>query len=441
MLRKVKIVLIGAGSASFARGIVADLIFSKDLENLDLTVTLVDIDEIALDRMFRFAKLLKKYHNSKIKIEAATDRKEALLGANYVITAVARKRLELWEQDFSIPLTFGFQQIYGENGGPGAAFHTLRSLHLMIPIAKDMEKLCPEAFLINFSNPESRVCLGVNKLTQIRAAGLCHGAFSTQKITAQILNKGQKDFEITIGGINHFHWVLNIKEITTGKDLYPEFHKKMESAEEKIGPLTYLMYKKFGLFPFPDDTHIGEYVPFAYEICGPKWYSLSRKRKIFAKEEKERYGIILGSEQEIQQVVAGKKPLSKELMKPSGELTVSIIGDIEFNRNKRELSVNIPNEGMAIPNLPEDAIVEIPARVDKDGVHPIKVGPLPEAIAGLCHRQITIQNLLVQAYKERSKKILLQALIIDPIVNSISRAEQMMEQMLEMQADFLPKFR
>jgi len=440
-MERIKIVFIGAGSASFGRANIANIVSSQKLKDKEVLVSLVDIDEVALDRTYRFAQILKQYYKSKVNFEATTERKKALPQANYVITAVARKRMELWKQDFYIPLSYGFKQVYGENGGPGAAFHTLRSIHLILPIARDMEDLCPNALLINYSNPESRVCLAVNKLTNIRVIGLCHGAFGTLRAVAEILGREEKDIDITIGGINHFHWVLKIEDKNTGKDLYPQFHKRMERMKGEVrvkgvsgGPLTYLMYKKFGLFPLPADNHIGEYVSFGYEVTGPHWLY-----------ERRAPGWDTTSDpfiHKIQEVVEGKKPLSDELARPDPyERAIPIIEGIEFDYNRKELSVNVPNEGRAVANLPEDAIVEIPVLVNREGVHPISVGPLPEAIAEMCRRQITIQNLLIQAYKERSKELLLQALIIDPVVDSIPRAEKMMEEMLKLQADFLPELK
>ena len=455
-MKKLKIVVIGAGSASFGRGTLADLIASEELKEFELTISLVDIDKITLDRMHQFANLLKKHSSSNAKIEATTEREKALPGANYVITSVAQKRWQLWEKDFYIPAVYGFRHVIGENGGPGSAFHTLRSLNLMIPIAQDMEKLCPDALLLNFTNPESRVCLGITKLTCIRTVGLCHGAFGTLDKISEILGRPEEDIDLTIGGINHFHWALQIRSQSDGKDLYPEFRQKMEQSDWSLDAFTRKMYELFGYFPYPAPSHPGEYVSFAHKISGPlfiKWGLGEVSRRLGAKASEHIYVLdgkpnqpnyeLWSREQpdKIQHVVEGKNPLTEELTKPTGELTIPIICDIEFNRNKKELSVNIPNKNFAISNLPEDAIVEIPGRVDAEGVHPIKVGALPEVIAALCNKQISIQKLLVEAYRQKSKKLLLQALIIDPIVDSVDRAEQMMEHMLKIEADYLPEFR
>lgn len=454
-MKKLKIVSIGVGSASFGRGILADLIASEELRKFELTVSLVDIDKVALDRMYRFASMLKRHYSASAKIEATTDRRKVLPGANYVIASIARERWKLWEKDFYIPIAYGFRQTFGENGGPGAAFHTLRSLHITIPLCKDMEELCPDALLINFTNPESRVCLGITKLTRIKTVGLCTGPFETLGVISRILGISKKDIDLTLGGINHFHWVLQMRSQPEGKDLYPEFRRKMEQSDWDLDLFTRRMFKLIGLFTYPSASHIGEYVSFAYDMAGPifpKWGLGKVSQRIGAKISEHTYEVEGKSHQispefrsieqkdKIQRVVEGKEPLTEELARSTGGLPISIICDIEFNRSKKELSVNVPNENLAVSNLPEDAIVEVPAQVDAEGIHPIKVGPLPEVLAAICRHQISIQNLLVEAYRERSKRLLLHALILEPVVDSIEQAEKMMEHLLKLEADYLPEF-
>ena len=451
-----KVVVIGAGSATFGQGSISDILSSKELREFDLTVTLVDIDEAALSRMHRLSLLIKEHYGSKATIEATTDRKEALSGANYVIASVARDRWELWQKDFYTPLAYGFRHIFGENGGPGAAFHTLRSLHLMIPIARDMEELCPDAWLLNFTNPESRVCLAISKLTKVRSVGLCHGVFTTLAAISRILKKPSDQIELTIGGINHFHWALKIRDQASGKDLRPQLDEKLRKSDCGLQPLILRLHKLFGYLTYPAASHPGEYVSFAHDISGPlllKWGIGSVSRQIGAKASECIYDAegkagqpsydLWSSERakKIQEVADGRAPLTEKFSAATTELAVPIICDIEFDRGRRELSVNVPNQGSAVSNLPEDMIVEVPAVVDAKGVHPVQVGPLPEAIAAMCRLQGSIQNLLVEAYRQQSKKFLLQALIIDPIVDSADRAEQMMEHMLRSQANYLPELK
>ncbi len=436
-MKEVKVVLVGAGSLSFGRGTIADLLAADRLNRqTQLTVVLVDTDEEALERMYNFAQVLKDYRGASARLEATTDRTEALPGADYVTIAVARQRIKLWEQDFTVPAAFGFPQVFGENGGAGAAFHTLRSVHLTMPIIRDVERLCPEALVLNFTNPESRVCLAINRLSKVKAAGICHGPFAAQLKVAEVLGKEPEDVELTVGGINHFYWVLGIKDARDGADLYPRFAERMEQQTWGLGPLVRYLYDTYGLLTYPADSHPGEYVGFAYSLTGPRFYDYRKHHVAWEQGTEDQ----LPHWKIVQQVADGEAPMTEELAETSGEVVIPIIEAIELDSPCRIISANIPNSELSVANLPADAIVEVPATVDGQGLHPIAVGPLPEAIAAMCRLQISIQELLIQAYRQRSKRLLLQALLLEPTVDDAHQAELMMEEMLQRQADFLPSF-
>lgn len=463
MKKKLKIVIIGAGSADFGQGVLADFMTSEELKEFEVKLVLVDIDKVALDRMFRLAKLIKDFHKSRVTIEASTNRLEALPGADYVITSVAVRRWDLWQKDYFIPAAYGFRHVFGENGGPGAAFHTMRSLNIMIPICRDIEKLCPDAYLFNYSNPESRVCLGISKLTKIKNVGLCHGPMETLAKIGQILEKPVEGIDLTIAGINHFHWALKIIDKKSGKDLYPELDRRIYNFNWDADNMTLALYKVFGLFPFPAPSHPGEYMNFAFDIAGPSFIywgigpvSLNQSAKVtdldfFIEEMSNTPSYTLWSQNQvarIDKILAGELPitdkdmlLKKDVTEPSREISISLICDMEFNRDRKELGGNIMNEGFAITNLPEDMIVEVPIKANAGGIKPVKVGKLPDAIAGMCSIQGYIQNLLIEAFEKKSKKIFFQALVIDPIVDNVDRAEKMMETMLKAEAEYLPELK
>jgi alpha-galactosidase len=409
----------------------------------------------------KLSNLIKDHYKSRARINATNDRTHALPGANYVIVSVASNRWDLWEKDYYIPASYGFNQVFGENGGPGGAFHTLRSLNIMIPIAKDVEKYCANALLLNFTNPESRVCLGISKLTNVRAVGLCHGPVETLNIISEILKKPANEIQLTVGGLNHFHWALEIKDKKTGKNLYPDIDKSIESFNWQADNLTLELYKLFGLITYPAPSHPGEYLGFAHSTAGPHfvyWGIGKVSRGLNTKESdlnfvyewqnnRPSYELwSMGQVDRIEKVIEGKNLLTDKdpmfdstLIDPTIEIAVPIICDIEFNRDRMEISANVVNNNFAVSNLPKDAIVEVPILVNSNGIEPVKVGPLPEAIKGLCEIQISIQNLIVDAYKEKSKKFLLQALIIDPIVDNLKRAKEMMDTMLRIEKEFLPE--
>lgn len=457
-MKKIKVVLIGAGSAIFGMGTIVDLVSSEELKERELNIVLVDIDKNALDRMLKLANIIRDYYKSEATIEATTDREEALYGAKYVISSVAKRRWDLWQKDYYIPAVYGFKHMFGENGGPGGAFHTLRSLDIMIPICRDMEKLCPDALLINFTNPESRVCLGVSKLTKIRNVGLCHGSMETLNIISKILDMPENEIEITIGGLNHFHWALKIINKKSGEDLYPQIDKKIDDYDWGADTLTSILYELFGLFPFPSPSHTGEYINFGHEIIhtpfidwgiGEISRNLSSKVTdldyiIESKSKMPSYELSsIDQVERIDKIITGELPIESEDIicneDINKELAVPVICDIEFNCNRREIAGNVINKGFAISNLPEDAIVEVPIMVGSDGIKPIKVGPLPTAIAGMCSIQVYIQKLLVEAYEKKSKRALFQAIVIDPVIDNLDRAKEMMETMLKVEADYLPE--
>lgn len=214
-----KIVLIGAASKSFGRSQIVDVLTAKELRGRSVTFSLVDWDEAALDRMVRFAIAVKDRTGTDVEIEHTTDRTHALRGADYVILSVARKRMELWEQDFRVPLSHGFRHCLGENGGPGAVSHALRSLELVIPICRDVEEICPDALVMNFTNPEARVLHAICHLTQVNAAGFCHGVFGAIRALSSYLDRPVKQLEVISAGMNHFYCVLRVTDKETGEDL------------------------------------------------------------------------------------------------------------------------------------------------------------------------------------------------------------------------------
>lgn len=427
-----KIVIIGAGSRSFGRGQVADMLQAKDLNRRDTVLCLVDSDAEALERMMKVAQRIREHVKSDIRLEGATDYREALPGAKYVIIAVARKRYELWEQDFRIPLSYGFRHCTGENGGPGALFHALRSFELVIPICRAVEKVCPDAFVMNFTNPEARVLHAVSHLTRAKAAGFCHGFYGAHNAISRYLNQPPEQLEITSAGLNHFYCVLSVKEKSTGRERLSDVIR-LAAADSSAEPLFRKIAQLFGVFTFPSDNHIGEYLAYGSEFHGIKWLYGLESRKIPA-----------GTVQKplpVDEYAKGLRPIDDpQILSLSGELTVPIISDIEFNRNRLHAAVNVINRDGYIDNLPRSCAVEVPGMVNAGGIHPQHVGAIPEIFAVYSRTQYAIHELLTEAYRTSSKRLLLQALLLDPMVNSITGAEKMLDEMLELQKEYLPSF-
>ena len=231
---------------------------------------------------------------------------------------------------------------------------------------------------------------------------------------------------------------MKIEDARAGKDLYPALRRKVDRNPEVLSPLVRTIWNIFGLIPFPSDSHIGEYLPFAHEFRGAKLHQGFRWTPV--KENGNTSGPVEAKER-LAPFFRGEQPLDKSVLRASGEIAVNIICDIELDLGRREPSVNVPNKNGAVENLPRDAIVEVAATVDRKGIHPEKVGPLPPAIAEWCRRQPVVQELLVESYRTGSRNLLLQALLLDPIVDSVAKAEQLIADMIPLQGDFLPSFK
>jgi alpha-galactosidase len=430
-----RIVLVGAGSRSFGLKQVMDVLRSAELRGRGVTLALVDENAQALETMSRVAARAKQAAGTDVALESHTDRKTALPGADYVVVSVARRRMDLWEQDYRVPLAHGFRHILGENGGPGALFHGLRSIHLVVPLCRDVETLCPRARVLNFTNPEARVLHAVKHLTKADAYGFCHGVFSALERLPAYTGRALEDLEYVSAGLNHFYAFQKIRDRRTGEDLLPlVLARAAADTSGHGGPLFRKFAEVFGMFTYPSDDHIGEYVSFGAEF---------RKSIYKYGNEHVRYNDPGAAPRQdlLGDYAAGRIPADDPaLFKTSEELTVPVICDIMLDRGTWRPSVNALNTEGYIPNMPRDVVVEVPVKADARGIHPQHVDPLPEPLASFTRTQYAIHGLLTEAYRTGSRKLLLQALLLDPCVDSIVAAEQLLDWMLDKQAAFLPTF-
>jgi alpha-galactosidase len=457
-MSKTKIVVIGVGSASFGPSILSDLLQCDHLHGS--TIALCDINEQGLDMMVRLAKRLNREWDAGMTIEASTDRRDLLPGAEFVIVAIAVDRDKCWRQDWQIPLKYGIRQPLGENGGPGALFHTARNAPMILGICRDMEVLCPAALLMNFTNPVPRMTLVASRYSKVKPVGLCHQIGMGYAIVALVLGKELGfDFEyegdewalyeivfghteqiyealdIKAAGLNHFTFMLDIRRRRTGEDLYPLFVQRLREFTPVIQPLSQRILEAFGVFPATGDGHLAEYVHWAHDPKTKPWEKYHLEPYDWDAAEKRRDEMWC----EIKRMVEGG-PIVGSVKRGSGELAIPIIGGVLENRNAYEVAADIPNEGY-ISNLPDGAIVEVPVVASRLGVRGVGVGPLPEPIAALCRTQITVASLAVDAAVTGSKELALQALLVDPMVNDIDQARALLHEMLEVQRDYLPQFR
>jgi alpha-galactosidase len=437
-----RIVLVGAGSTSFGPPMFNDLYLSKELEGS--TVVLHDINKEKLEMIYELLLVENERKNNKFNLETTLNRKEAFENADFIISSIEiGDRMKLWRQDYEIPRKHGSTQILGECGGPGGTFHSWRIIPSIVEIVKDAEKICPNAFFINFSNPMSRVCLAIKRsVKNLKYVGLCHQiGFMTRHLPI-ILKKPIKELRLLVGGLNHFAFLLGVEDLVANRSLMSKVNKKiLPYFEEKensfeFSSLSFEIFKRFGYFSYAGDNHIGEYLQFGEEFTNTKdmvdWINLmdkagqrtyrrfERNHKLLKKEEYPKQGSLWN--------------------RRSGERAIPIIEGIVNDKNSYEYAVNIPNDNI-IENLPEDLILECSATVNKDGIHGVKIGNLPKNIAALLRIEATIQDLSVEAVMTRSKDLAISSLAIDPNVGNFEMAENIFNEMNELQKNYLPKFK
>jgi alpha-galactosidase len=425
-----KIVLIGAGSVMFGLGAVGDILKSKALAGS--TIVLNDINPNALAAVEDVAKGYIKERSLPFKIQATTSLDEALVGAQFcVISIEVGNRHELWEQDWKIPQQYGFRQVFGENGGPGGLFHALRIALPILGICERISQICPEALVFNLSNPMVRIMHAIHtKFPKLKCVGICHEVASLIEHLPPLLNTSVDNLDMKAGGFNHFSVLVEVKYKDTGKDAYPDVREKapayFANAPAVFGyigerRLFQEVLKRFGTLPITTDSHFGEYIPWAASVVdhrGIMEFYNSYKSEMSSNREEARRRVEEGtSEAEYWRVVP-------------------IIEGIITNSGHYEMSVNIPNDGF-IDYLPQNQIVEVPATVDRCGVHGVKLDPYPKGFAGLLLLQVAVNDLTTDAILSKSKAAALQALLVDPVVDDANAAEEMLETMISLQEKWL----
>lgn len=417
-----KIVFLGASSASFGLSMFRDLFSTHDLAGC--TLVLVGRDAGRLARAKAVANLLNDMSGAGLAIEATTDWRAALDGAGFVVHSTAIDRNRLWRLDFEVPRKYGIRHTLGENGGPGALFFTLRTLPVVFDFVREMETRCPEALFINFSNPESRIILALGQHSRIKHIGLCHGIFIAQSQVASILGLPNEGVEVWGAGLNHFQCLMRIRDRKTGADLYPLLREKELSHDPNVAPLTRELFRSFGYWLGCGDGHVGEYFAYGWE-AGEGGYN-------FDWDEGERAKV----NRLIDDVLEKRVAVPDWWRMPSGERAVAVIASILHDR-KQYIESGVVHNRHVIPNLPSDAAVEVPVVADSTGIHPVSLGPLPDAVAKLMAVQVQVQQLAVQAAMQASKEIALQALLIDPVVNSATAARQLLDELWDVNKPYI----
>ena len=431
------IVLIGAGSQNFGLGIIGDIFKSQFLEGSK--IVLHDINANALKITQKIANSFKEKMKADFEIISTTSRKEALKEADYCIISIeVGNRFDLWDQDWKIPLQYGVKQVYGENGGPGGLFHSMRIIPPILDICEDIQSICPNAYVFNFSNPMQRVCHAVTtKFPELKFTGLCHEIASMERQLPSLMETKFSNIEFLAGGLNHFSILLQAKYKDTGKDGYPIIRKNFnnyfsklvnghEGFSSKPGAERGVFKKLFNDYhylPITTDSHLGEYLQWAYSVADHDaildFYDNYKIRCLNFYNDSKFYNHFFDD---------------KNL--ETHERVIPIIESIINNSGQQEAAVNIPNRGF-IDCLPNGIVVEVPAKLDKDGVHGIVLEDYPKSFGTLLNSQVGVIQLTTEAILKKSKHTAYLALLADPMVDNAISAERLLNNMIETQKDFL----
>jgi alpha-galactosidase len=457
-----KITVIGAGSASFGENTLAAIMRSKKLRGS--TLALVDRNENSLGIVRRLAERLNREWDSGFTIESYSDHKEALSDSRFVVCAIeVGARENLWRQDYEIPLKYGVHQPYAENGGPGGFAHAARNIGPIMNIAHDMEKACPDAWFINFTNPMVRICDAVNRHSKIKVVGLCHQIYigycfaglvlgedlgfeipegilnmnaevSQHPLREMVVHQAVKRLDIRAAGTNHFSWILSMTDRETGEDLYPRFRERYARFNPDFEPLTRRVYDAFGLMPVPGDSHLCEYLPWLSNPETKPWDKYNIKLYDW-----DLMAALREFEQDRLNTMANGDMTLDGLLQSDSEGALEMIENLTCAGTHYHLAANLPNVGQ-ISNLPLNTMVETPVMVDGAGIHPVHVGELPPAIAELCRRELFVSQLCVDAAVEGSREKALQCLLLDPVVTDIEQAKLILDDYLTSYKAYLPQF-
>ena len=408
-----KITFMGAGSTVFAKNVLGDVLLAPALTE-DLTIALYDIDQTRLeDSYIVIDRLNEKYNGGKAVIEkflGVENRKSALKGARFVVNAIQVGGYEPCTViDFEIPKKYGLRQTIGDTLGIGGIFRGLRTIKVLKDFARDMEEVCPDALLLNYTNPMAILTGYMLRYTGVKTVGLCH---SVQVCTKDLLNSlGLGDVKVgseLIAGINHMGWLLSITD-KDGKDLYPEIRRlaKLKNATQKHHDMVRFDYiDKFGYFCTESSEHNAEYNPFYIKS---KYPELIEKFNIPLDEYPRRcVDQIRGWNQQREDLLGGKEIAHTRSHEYASRIMEAIVTNTPY-----KIGGNVLNSGL-IPNLPSEACVEVPCLVDGKGIHPTVVGNLPVQCAAMNMININCQLLTIEAAATGKKEHIYQAAMLEP---------------------------
>lgn len=430
-----KITMIGAGSAVFARQVITDILNIDGLEQGEFA--LVDIDAERLELAHAIAERIVELTGRRWRVTASTQRADVLADSDFVVNSIEVAGLANVRHDYDIPLKYGIDQCIGDTIGPGGIFKALRTGPAWLEILRDCERLCPEALVLNYTNPMSILTYAALKGTRMQTVGLCHSVQGSSRQLAGYLGLPYEELEWRCAGINHNAWFTMLRH--NGQDMYPRLRERAADPEiYEQDPVRLEMMLHFGAFVTESSGHFSEYVPYfrkrpelIQRYCRDGYLGESG----FYANNWPQWRV--GNDDGIHAMLAGTKdvPLSR-----SHEYASYIVEAVSFDR-PQVIYGNVRNTGL-IDNLP-DGSVEVACLVDRNGIQPTHFGPLPEQLAALNRSHMAVHTLMVDALLQRDREAARYALLLDPLsaaVCSPAELTALFNELWEAQREYLQPF-
>jgi alpha-galactosidase len=432
-----KIAMIGAGSLVFCQTLSKDILATPALQSSELA--LMSRTRPKLDRMHAYVQRVIDDNRLPATVRSTLDRREALDGADYVIVMIQVGGLDAFKADYEIPLRYGVDQCIGDSLGPGGVFRGLRTIPVLIDIARDMEELCPGAVMLNYANPMAACCLALGKATSVPFIGLCHGVQTTLDLISRYVDVPKDQIEHVCAGINHMAWFLSLRDQRDGRDLAPILRENIEKPEYYINEKVRCeVMRHFGYFMTESTGHLSEYIP---------WFR-SSERALAAYCDQPDFGGASGAYYKYCEMIAAKYQDVDYLRQETTELTGRSVEYCSYILEAMEtdevfrLNGNVRNDGY-ITNLPDGCCVEVPVFVDSRGLHPARIGDLPSQCAALNQSNVTVQQLAVEAGLTGNVEMAMQAVAMDPLTSAcctLAEIREMTAEMLAAEREWLPQF-
>ena len=424
-------VFIGAGSSVFTMRLIGDILHEDFIEGG--SIRLVDIDEPVLERVTAAVRRLVEYSGKPFEVVSYNHYKNSLPGADFVFNIYAVGAYPRWRQDIRTCTRFGVNQSVGDTIGPGAVIRILRTIPLALEIAHEMERVCPEAYIINYTNPEGAQCLAIQKYSKIRSFGLCHGTPDTARALAdEVFQVPLERLHYEAAGVNHLTWFTKLE--IDGKDVYPLLRQRLkETAFGKREQVSNDLLRVFGLYPAPGDRHVQEF--FSSFLRD----NVIRDRKL--EWPNNDFKVIDGwraeGDKRVDAALTGDEGIYEHFMEGSGESATHFMRALVTGETTWEM-VNVINRGY-IENISDGIIVELPTFVNDMGLKPMHIGRLPEGIAAKCEALGREYVLLVDAAVECSLQKATEAMYLDPLCAMTDDPEGLLKALIEENFDLLPE--